>query len=125
MARRRKYQFITDPILKASVVIESFVSKAKKEVSDWAGKYKSEIANYTADENRQTVAATKLAGFYMGITEPDVRNAIREAVSRAKARQTEVVGAVLGRLPTPVVPAEARTTAKKVAELIGAPVPAV
>jgi hypothetical protein len=125
MARRRKYQFITDPVLKASVVVEKFVGKAKAELDEWANRYKGEIKGYTADENRQVTAATKLAGFYMGITDPDVRNAIRDAVNRAKARQAEVVSAVLTKLPTPTIPEDVKKTAKKVAEIVGVVAPAV
>ena len=125
MARKRKYAFITDPALKAATVVEKFVSEAKAKLSAWASNYQTQVRGYTADESRQVAAAVKLTGFYMGISEPDVRNAIREAVGRAKARQAEVVAASLGKLPTPVVPTEAKTTAKKVAEILGVAAPAV
>jgi len=125
MARKRKYEFITDPVLKASVVIESFVDKAKVEVGDWAKEYQTKIRSYTADEKRQQAAAAKLAAFYTGLTEPEVRNAIREAVNKAKARQAEIISGVLEKLPVPTVPAAAKSTAAKVAEILGVTVPAV
>jgi len=124
MGRKRKYQYITDPVLKASVVIEKFVDEAKKNVDSWSRDYRDEIRNYTVDENRQTTAAVKLAGFYEGITQPEVKNAIRDAVNKAKDRQAEVVSGALGRLPAPMIPREAQTTAKKVAEILGVTVPA-
>ena len=124
MGRKRKYQYITDPVLKASVVIEKFVDEAKKNVDSWSRDYRDEIKNYTVDENRQTTAAVKLAGFYEGITQPEVKNAIRDAVNKAKDRQAEVVSGALGRLPAPMIPREAQTTAKKVAEILGVTVPA-
>jgi len=123
MARRRKYAFITSPELKASVVVESFVNKAKLNVDKWAGAYKSNIGAYTADEGRQTFAAVKLAGFYQGLSDPDVKSAIRDAITKAKAKKDEVVGAVLGKVPVPAVPEEAKRTAKKVAEILGVAIP--
>jgi len=123
MARKRKYQYITDPVLKASVVIEKFVDEAKRRVDDWSKDYKEEIKNYTGDENRQITAAVKLAGFYQGITEPEVRNSIRDAINKAKSRQAEVVSAAIEKLPVPTVGREVRETAKKVAEILGATVP--
>jgi len=125
MARKRKYEFITDPVLKASVVVESFVDKAKTKVGDWADNYKTNIKSYTEDEKRQQAAAAKLAAFYTGLTEPEVRNAIREAVNKAKARQAEIISGVLEKLPVPTVPAAAKSTAKKVAEILGVTTPAV
>jgi len=125
MARKRKYRYVTDPILKASVVIEQFVSKAGTDLANWARDYMNKIREYRVDENRQVLAAIKLAGYYQGLADPDVRNAIREAILRAKAKQAEVVSGALPKVPTPVVSAEARTTAKKVAEIIGVATPAV
>jgi len=125
MARKRKYRHITDPVLKAAVVVEKFVSKAKAEVTNWARDYMNNIRDYAADENRQVFAALKLAGFYQGLQDPEVRNAIRDAINRAKSKQSEVVSEALPKVPVPVVSAEARTTAKKVAEIIGAAAPAV
>jgi len=127
MARKRKYQYITDPVLKASVVIEQFVKEAKENVDTWSKGYKERIKEYTGDENRQVTAAVKLAGFYEGITEPEVRNSIRDAINKAKSRQAEVVSAAIEKLPVPTVGREVRETARKVAEILGvtAPTPTV
>ena len=124
MARKRKYAYITDPTLKAAVVIERFVSEAKVNRGKWARKYEGEIDKYTRDENRQVFAAVKLAGFYAGLSDPEVRSAIRDAVNKAKDKQAEIVSSALPAMPAPVVSSEARTTAKKVAEIIGAAAPA-
>ena len=123
MARRRKYQYITDPVTKAAVVVESFVNKAKTEVDTWARDYTKKVREYTGDENRQVLAALKLAGFYEGLQSPDVRNAIREAINTAKAKQAEVVSAAVesGKVPTAIpreVAAPARTTAEKVRSIL-------
>jgi len=118
MARKRKYRYIIDPITKAAVVIESFVSNAKKKVDTWSTNYKNNIKAYTTDEARQVFAALKLAGFYQGLSDPEVKSAIRDAINKAKEKQAEVVSAALPKVPTPVVPAEASATAKKVAEII-------
>ena len=125
MARKRKYAYITDPALKAAVVIEKFVSEAKENRGRWARKYESEIDKYTKNEDKQTFAALKLAGFYAGLSDPDVKNAIRAAISKAKDKQAEIVSSALPRAPTPAVSPEARTTAKKVAEILGTAAPAV
>ena len=123
MARRRKYQHITDPILKAAVVVESYVDKAKREVDRWARDYTANVRRYTGDEARQVFAALKLAGFYEGLQSPDVRNAIREAINSAKSKQVEVVAAAVesGKVPVAVpreVAAPARTTAEKVRSIL-------
>ena len=123
MARRRKYQYITDPVTKAAVVVESFVNKAKTEVDTWARDYTKKVREYTGDENRQVLAALKLAGFYEGLQSPDVRNAIREAINSAKSKQIEVVAAAVesGKVPVAVpreVAAPARTTAEKVRSIL-------
>ena len=125
MARKRKYQYITDPVLKAAVVIERFVSEAKENVDDWSKDYKKRITDYTKNEDKQTFAALKLAGFYVGLSDPDVKNAIRAAINKAKDKQAEVVSSALPRAPTPAVSPEAKTTAKKVAEILGVAAPAV
>jgi len=125
MARKRKYQYITDPVLKAAVVIEKFVDEAKKKVDDWASDYKANIKKYTENEDKQTFAALKLAGFYVGLSDPDVKNAIRAAISKAKDKQAEVVSSALPKAPTPAVGPEAKSTAKKVAEILGTAAPAV
>ena len=125
MARKRKYQYITDPVLKAAVVIEKFVDEAKKNIDDWVSDYKKNIKKYTENEDKQTFAALKLAGFYAGLSDPDVKNAIRAAISKAKDKQAEIVSSALPRAPTPAVSPDARTTAKKVAEILGTAAPAV
>jgi len=124
MARKRKYRYITDPTLKAAVVVETFVGKAKREVRTWGSRYITGVTDYTRDENRQVFAALKLAGMYMGLNDPEVKNAIRDAIAKAKAKQAEVVSAALPKVPVPIVSPEARSTARKVAEIIGAVAPA-
>jgi len=101
MARRRKYEHITDPITKAAVVIEKFVNEAKTSADTWSDNYKEKIKDYTKNEAKQVFAALKLAGFYLGLSKPEVRNAIRDAINKAKEVQTSVVGAAIeeGKVP--------------------------
>ena len=124
MARKRKYQYITDPTLKAAVVVEKFVGEAKKKVDTWSKDYKDNIKKYTEDEGRQTFAALKLAGFYAGLSDPEVKDAIRSAINKAKSKQAEIVSSALPEVPKPIVSDEARKTAKKVADIIAAAAPA-
>jgi len=125
MARRKKYAYITDPALKASIVVETFVDKAKKEADAWARRYVSEIKDYAANEDKQVFAAAKLAGYYQGLMDPEVRNAIRNAIAKAKEKQAEVLPAIVEKAPTPAVRPEVKRTYEKVAEIIGAAAPAV
>jgi len=125
MARKRKYDYITDPALKASVVVQRFLSEANKKLDDWAKDYKDKIKEYMDDSARQELAALKLAGFYVGISQPDVRNDIREAVNKAKAKQAEIVSAGIEKVPTPAVSTEVKTLAKKITDIITVTAPAV
>ena len=125
MARKRKYDYITDPTLKACVVVNRFVSEAKVNLDNWTKDYKNEINKYLSDSARQELAALRLAGFYVGISQPEVRNAIREAVNKAKARQAEVVAAGIEKVPTPAVSDAAKKLAEKIAGIITAAAPAV
>jgi len=124
MARKRKYQYIADPVLKAAVVIERFVDEAEKKVDSWVSNYKANVKKYTENEDKQTFAALKLAGFYAGLSDPEVKDAIRSAINKAKSKQAEIVTSALPEVPKPIVSDDARKTAKKVADIIAATTPA-
>lgn len=123
MARRRKYQYITDPISKAAVVHSAFISKVKdpREREKMVKNYNEKLSKYPEQVAKQEFAVLKLAGFYMGLSKPEVKRAIREAVQSAKDVQTEIVSKAVEERKIPVVaPEEAESLAKKVSGIISA-----
>ena len=102
MARRRKYAYIADPLAKAAIVVDRTIDTFATRGDELARNYRRGIFRYTTEEPKQIFAAVKLAGYYQGLSEPEVRNAIREAISKAKQRMTEVVSRAIEAGVVPV-----------------------
>jgi len=119
MARKRKYRHITDPAVKAVLVVDSTVRKFETEHDKLAKNYDKGILDYTRDAGKQYFAQIKLAGYYAGLADPEVRNTIRGAIAKAKEKQAEVVATAIkeGKIPV-IVPKEVTERAKKIAELL-------
>jgi len=122
MARRRRYEYIVDPILKATVVHKSFVHKVKdpRARAEMREHYEKKLSEYSEREDKQLNAILKLAGYYIGLSDPEVRKAIREAIGKAVDRKTEIYAKLIeeGKVPTPVVTKEVKETAEEVSKLV-------
>jgi len=125
MARRRKYRYITDPITKASAVIVGFKNKVSKDIRGMQEKYRANLEGYVADVNKQKWVALKLAGYYIGLSDPEVRNAIRSAINKAKEKQAEFIAPYVQQLPPAGVTEDVKSLATAVVSIIrGTPTPA-
>jgi len=122
MARRRKYEYITDPILKATVVHKSFVTKIKdpRARAEMRENYEKKLSEYSEREDKQLNAILKLAGYYIGLSDPEVRKAIREAIGKAVDKKTEIYAKLIeeGKVPAPAVTKEVKETAEEVSKLV-------
>ena len=122
MARKRRYRFIVDPTLKAAAVVGAAVTKFATKHKELAEHYETGITGYASDVNKQLWALVKLAGYYEGLQRPEVRNAISDAIKKAKETQTEYVASVEPHLP-PAIPANvaerAKTLTEKLKQLLG------
>jgi len=127
MARRRKFRYAIDPITKASAVIVAFKSKIsnEKELNEMQKKYRAQLENYSKDTDKQKWAVFKLAGYYIGLNEPEVKDAIRNAIALAKKRQTEFVAPYVSQMPPAGITEDVKSLASAVAAIIrgGAPAP--
>jgi len=128
MAKRKRYKAVVDPVLKASLVVSTYVSKweDKEKRKEWLGNYEGQIDAYTKDDFKQQRAIVALAGYYAGFT-PDVKEEIRKAVNKAIANKDEALAKFMKVAQEkglkPVVPSKASELAKKVSELLTIPVP--
>jgi len=125
MARRRKYRYITDPITKASAVIIGFKNKVSRDIRSMQERYRANLEEYIKDVDKQKWVALKLAGYYIGLSDPEVRNTIRSAINKAKEKQAEFIAPYVATMPPAGVTEDVKSLASAVVAIIrgGAPAP--
>ena len=123
MPRKRKYRWITDPVEKAAAVHGSYILKISdaKSRDAMANNYKQGLERYAENEEAHVIAVAQLAGYYMGLLDPEVRSKIREAIQKAKAKKDEIIAELIaeGKIKVPA-PEKARQLAEKVRAIVEA-----
>jgi hypothetical protein len=99
MPRRRARKLlitgVVTPTDLSKTVIETYVSKARTNVTDWARDYRAKILDYVGDKKRQDVAQAKLATWY-DIYLTEIYPKVKEVFATARSEYIKKIAKPLG-----------------------------